>query len=381
MKLLKNRAFAALVLIAAIVLSSLWGLSKKPAVEVPEGAAALDTSLNSGAFSVFISDESGVLSSSTRNTICLYDANWDKMIGGILGVVSIQSIDDVSSEDAAWYYLESVFQMGPNDALLLFVTAEKEYALVANSGSIYRFLSDQPSSFVDICLYDRVQAGDYDGAVKNLLGQMHLLFSDGSYNEDAFFTGGTRVFSIIASLIPVILLIVFLVVLFNLIDGIRYSSWYGRYGAMAAPPVMYRPIFWWHRPGSRWFRRRRTPPPPPGGPGGPGGFGGPRPPMGGGTRPPTGRNTRPPMSGGTRPPMGGSSRPNPPRGGSFGGSFGSGSFGGGPRGGSFGGGSRGGSFGGGSRGGGFGGGSRGGSFGGGSRGGGSRGGSFGGGRR
>ena len=34
MKLLKNRAFAALVLIAAIALSSLWGLSRKPAVEV-----------------------------------------------------------------------------------------------------------------------------------------------------------------------------------------------------------------------------------------------------------------------------------------------------------------------------------------------------------
>ena len=35
MKLLKNRAFAVAVLIAAIVLSSLYGLSKKPDVEVP----------------------------------------------------------------------------------------------------------------------------------------------------------------------------------------------------------------------------------------------------------------------------------------------------------------------------------------------------------
>ena len=41
MKLLKNRAFAALVLIAAIALSSVWGLSRKPAVEVLEGGRPL----------------------------------------------------------------------------------------------------------------------------------------------------------------------------------------------------------------------------------------------------------------------------------------------------------------------------------------------------
>ena len=151
-----------------------------------------------------------------------------------------------------------------------------------------------------------------------------------------------------------VVLLVVLVLLFNCLDGIRYNSWSARYGGMAVPPVVYRPIFWWHRPGSAWFTRRRRPPPrPPRGP---------RPPMSGGPRPP-------------RPPMGGST---PPRSGSFGGGSrgggfgrfpGSGSFGGGRRGGF--GGSRGGSFGGGSRGGGFGGGgSRGGGFGGGSRGGG-----------
>lgn len=387
MKLLKNRAFAVFILIAAIVLSSLWGLSKKPAVEVPEGAAPLDETVSTSWLDPYILDNAHILSSRTEKTIGIYSANWDNTFGGILAVVTESRVSG-DLEDAAWDWADRIGSngLGENDAILLIDAGAKDYRLIA-SGRFYDRLAAQSASFVDSCLYEYVQKGDYDGGMTNLLGQLHLIMTDGSYREDAFFTGGAGVFSIIASLIPVILLIVFLVVLFNFIDGIRYSSWYGRYGTMAAPPVVYRPIFWWHRPGSRWFRRRRPPggghrpPPPPGGSGGFGGFGsGPRPPMGGGTRPPTGGNTRPPMSGGTRPPMGGNTRP--PMGGSSrptrpgGGSFGSGSFGGGSRGGGFGGGSRSGGFGGGSRGGGFGGGSRGGSFGGGSRGGG-----FGGGRR
>ena len=69
--------------------------------------------------------------------------------------------------------------------------------------------------------------------------------------------------SLIASFLPVIVLLVVLLVLFSWIDSLRYSSWRGRYGTMAVPPVVYRPIFWWHRPGSRWYRRRHMPPPPP----------------------------------------------------------------------------------------------------------------------
>ena len=66
MKLLKNRGFAAIVLIAAIVLSSLYGLSKKPDVEVPDGGVPLDTSISSGHMEQYISDEAKVLSAGMR---------------------------------------------------------------------------------------------------------------------------------------------------------------------------------------------------------------------------------------------------------------------------------------------------------------------------
>ena len=358
MKLFKNRAFAIFVLIAAIALSSLFGISKAPEIRLPEGSVPLDESLSTYTFGQYVEDRAGVLSKKTMKAVCLYNANWDRMAGSILAVVTLGDKEETgSAEDLAWDWAETL-QLGENDAILVINATNQDYSVVA-SGRFFDLLDAQSASFVDTLLEESIHKRDYDQAVLNLFGGLHQLF--GMYQTDSYAGGaGMEVF---LSVMSVVVLLVALVLLFNCLDGIRYNSWSARYGGMAVPPVVYRPIFWWHRPGSAWARRRR-PPPPPGRPGGPGGFGGgPRPPMGGG------------FSGGARGSFGGGSR------GSFGGGSRGGSFGGGSRG-SFGGGSRGGSFGGGSRGG-FGGGSRGG-FSGGSRGsfgGGSRGGGFGGGRR
>lgn len=352
MKIFKNKAVAVLVLIAAIALSSLYGLSKRPQVRVPEGGAALDDSLSTAYLSAYVVDEANVLSAGTEKAVLLYNANWDKMAGGILAVVTTKDAAG-SLDDAAWSWAEDLL-LGEDDAILLIDARAEDYRLVA-SGDFYDRLASQPASFVDACMAGYVQQGDYDGGVLSLMGQLHLLYGAGHGGAGG---SGGGVFSVIGALVPIVILLVVLLVLFSMLDSLRYSSWYGRYGTMAAPPVVYRPILWWHRPGGRWYRRRRTPPPPP--PRGPG----PRPPMGGGPRgprPPAG-GPRPPMGGGMRPPMGGSRPSSPPRSGSFGGGSRGGGFGG-SRGGSFGGGSRGGSFGGG-RSGGFGGGGRGGGFGG-----------------
>jgi hypothetical protein len=261
-------------------------------------------------------------------------------------------------EDAAWDWADDL-ELGENDAILVMVKGD-DYTVVA-SGTFYDRLSSQSSSFVDAAMSGDFSKGDYDEAALSLFAQVHTLFTVNnpmpSYGGES---GGTDM----GWLFMIILLIVVLVVIFSIIDSIRYSFWRSRYGMFDIPPVVYRPILWWHRPGSAWYRRRGPGGPGgpgPRGPGGPGGFGGPGP--------------RPPMGGGGARPGGGSFNSSS-RSGSFGGgrggSFGSGrsgSFGGGSRGGGFGGSS----FGGGSRGGGFGGG-RGGSFGGG----GGRGGGFGG---
>ena len=343
MKLFKKKGVAVAVMVLAIVFSSAYGISRRPAVSVPEGGMELDESLSTTAFAPYVVDRAQVLSDKTEEMVCLYNANWDRMAGGILAVVTVETGGGETAEDQAWDWAGSL-QLGEDDAILLLDAGTGDYSLVA-SGRFYDLLSGQSASYVDTYLDEDVQDGKYDEGVLSLFGGIHLLMSD-TYAYHSAGVGG-----VMASVTSIAVLLIILVVVFSMLDSIRYSLWFGRYGHMGVPPVVYRPILWWHRPGSAWYRRRRNPPPPggPRGPGGPGGFG-PRPPMGGGS-------PRPPRSGS----FGGG------RGGSFGGSRG-GSFGGG-RGGGFGS-SRGGSFGG-SRGGGFGG-SRGGSFGG------SRGGGFGG---
>ena len=339
MKFFKKKGVAIAVMVLAIVLSSLYGLYKRPEVTVPEGSDKLDESLSTAVFDQYVVDQADILSDKTEETVSLYNANWDQMAGSILAVVTVDTDGTETAEDLAWDWAGSL-QLGENDAILLMDAGAGDYSLVA-SGRFYDLLAGQPASFVDTALYDSAQTGAYDAGVEALFGALHVVMSDTYAARGG--SGGA------SALVGVVLLMVVLVVVFSVVDGIRYSLWFGRYGHMGIPPVVYRPILWWHRPGSAWYRRRRNPPPPRG-PRGPG----PRPPMGGGFGP--------------RPPMGGSSH-RPPRSGSFGGGRGGGF--GGPGAGSFGGG----------RGGGFGG-SRGGSFGGGRSGGfgGSRGGSFGGGR-
>ena len=337
MKFFQKRGVAIAVLILAIVASSAWGLHKAPAVSTPEGGEKLDPSLSTAAFTQYVRDEADILSDKTEEAIGLYNANWDKMFGSIMAVVTVQSSDDL--ENTAYDYADTM-QLGTNDAILVIAEQQQNYYVVA-SGNFYDLLNGLSYSFVDSCMAGDVQKGDYNAAVQELCSQLHVELSrqyrqDQTVQNDA----GTAVLFI--------LLLIVIFVIWIMLDRMRYNRYRRRYmmPGMGVPTVMYHPIFWGRRP-------PRGPRPPQGGP---------RPPRSGGS---SGGNRRPPQQ---------PRRPSGSSGSSFGGfgssgrggSFGSGNFGG------FGGSSRGGGFGGGgSRGGGFGGG-RSGGFGGG------RGGGFGG---
>lgn len=332
MKLLKSKPFAIAVMLLSIALALLIS--------------------NISPKSPYIRDDAGILSEKTEKIIRDHNEKWLKSHHRVMAVVTVNGSYDL--EEDAW---DIGAEMGlyADDALLLIDADSGGYIVIAD-GTFYDLLAAQDYYFVEDAMYEGVVKNDYNKAVQDLFAELDKLH------------GGFIRFDVILAVIVLIIIVIFIC---NIADSFRYSRWNARYGNMPTPPVVYRPILWWHGPRSGWYRRRRMPPPPR-----PPHFGGPRPPMGGGHRPP--------MTGGHRPPVGthrpiGHSRPSS---GSFGGSrggFGSsgrgGSFGGNR--GSFGSSGRGGSFGG-NRGG-FGGGSRGGSFGG-SRGsfGGSRGGGFGG---
>ena len=349
MKFFQKRGVAIVVLILAIVASSAWGLHKAPAVSTPEGGEKLDPSLSTAAFTQYVRDDAGVLSDKTEEAIGLYNANWDKMFGSIMAVVTVQSSDNL--ENTAYDYADTM-QLGSNDAILVIAKQQQDYYLVA-SGDFYDLLSGLSQSFVASCMADNVQKGDYDAAVRSLCAALHVELSQQYQQSEAALDEA-------ANGVMFIMILIIFFVLWIMLDGMRYRRYRRRYmmPGMGVPTVMYYPIFWGRRPPR-----------------------GPRPPRSGGPRPPQG-GPRPPRSGGS---SGGNRRPpHQPRrpSGSSGSSFGG--FGSSGRGGSFGSGNFGG-FGGSSRGGGFGGGgsfggSRGGGFGGGRSGGfgGGRGGGFGG---
>ena len=339
MKFFQKRGVAIAVLILAILASGAWGLHKAPVVSTPEGGENLDPSLSTAAFTQYVRDEADILSDKTEEAVGLYNANWDKMFGSIMAVVTVQSSDDL--ENTAYDYAEAM-QLGTNDAILLIAKQQQDYYLVA-SGDFYDLLSSLSQSFVASCMEDGVQKGDYDAAVRSLCDALHVELSQQYQQSEAALDEA-------ASRVMFIMILIIFFILWIALDGMRYRRYRRRYmmPGMGIPTVVYRPIFWGRRPPR-----------------------GPRPPRSGGPRPPYGGGN----SGGNRRP------PQPPRrpsssGGSFGGFGSTGRGGGFGSGGSFGGfgSSRGGGFGGGSfggsRGGGFGGGSRGGGFGGGGRGGG-----------
>ena len=337
MKFFQKRGVAIAVLILAIVASSAWGLHKAPAVSTPEGGEKLDPSLSAAAFTQYVRDDAGVLSDKTEEAIGLYNANWDKMFGSIMAVVTTESANDI--ENAAYDYAIEM-QLAENAAILVIAKQQQDYYLLA-SGDFYDLLSGLSQSFVASCMADNVQKGDYDAAVRSLCAALHVELSQQYQQSEAALDEA-------ANGVMFIMILVIFFVLWIMLDGMRYRRYRRRYmmPGMGVPTVMYHPIFWGRRP-------PRGPRPPQGGP---------RPPRSGSS---SGGNRRPPQQ---------PRRPSGSSGSSFGGfgssgrggSFGSGNFGG------FGGSSRGGGFGGGgSRGGGFGGG-RSGGFGGG------RGGGFGG---
>lgn len=282
--------------------------------------------------------------------------------------VAIATVDNLKGWEADAYAEELFYEWelyGNDFLLLLDIEGRASYLYYGSNYSSFDY-----AYYLDNYVDPEFVLGNYDAAATALMEGMERYLSgsttggsssgaedywendyDTEVTDHYVYQTGER-----SMLIGLIVLIIIVIAILNMIERNRYRTWYGRYGHMATPPVMFRPIFFWHRPGSGWWRRMNHPPhdhfgpgPGPGGPrpGGPGGFGGgPRPGGGGGPRP----------NNGPRPGGGFSSRPS---GGRPGGSFGGGGHSGGRPSGGFGGGGRsGGGFGGGggSRGGGFGGG-------------------------
>lgn len=364
MKFLKKRPVAIIIMVLAIALSIGIGRVKGPPASASRPGSVsvdLDRSLSTAEVKNFLWDEAGVLSSSQEREINLYNANWVRRYDSLIAVAVVRSAN-MGIEDYASGLGDDI-GLASADAILVIETSSGDAYMLG--GPKYPMSGSQITSFLTDSLRSYVERGSYGDGVLNLFADINGWYVDhyGLGNVTSVSSG--RQSSAVSALVMVAILAVIVIMLLSAIDRSRYNAYRSQYYGVVNPPVVFRPILFWHAPGSVWYRRgwHQPPPPPPPGPrGGSGGFnGGSR---GGG------------FSGSSR----GSGFSGGSRGGGFSGSGHSGGFSSSSRGGGFSGGSRGGGFSGGSFGGsrssfggsrgGFSGGSRGGGFGGGSRGGG-----------
>ncbi|MEY8317619.1 TPM domain-containing protein [Oscillospiraceae bacterium 50-58] len=340
----------AVMIVAAIGIGQTKGGRREPE-PLPSGSTALDESLSVTEFADYILDETGTLSSKQERQISLYNANWAKRYDSIIAVAVKKSVNG-SIDDFA-YTLGAEISLAPSDAILVIDASTKDAYLAASPD--YPLTDSQITTYMNSALAPYVESGKYGDGILNLFLELNQFYVDnyglgyldnsGGYNP-SYSSGSDRMAGIF--LLAIILIAIILVI--NAIDRTRYNAYRTRYYGVASPPVMFRPIFFWHGPGSYWYRRHWRQPPPPPPPRPPRGPGGPGPRPGGGS-----------FTGFSGPRGGGFSGSGPSRGGGFsggrGGGFSSGRGGGfsGGRGGGFSGGRGGGFSGGGSsRGGGFG---------------------------
>ena len=350
MKFLQKTWFAwlltAVMIVAAIGIGRVRGDRPEP---LPSGSAALDESLSTQQFADYIWDEAGVLSSKEEEAICLYNANWAQRYDSIIAVAAVTSVDGDIDEYA--YDLGEEIELASADGILVIDVSAKDAYLAV--GPDYPMTDSEITSFMNSGLYDYVQSGKTGEGIINLFGKINSFYVNNyglGYldNSSPYSSGGDAAVGVVM----LVIILIAIVLVINALDRARYNTYRRQYYGVLNPPVVFRPIFFWHGPSTSWYRRhwRPAPPPPP------------RPPQGpGGPRPGGGGNFT-----GFSGPGGGSHGggfSSGPRGGGFSGGSRGGGFSGGPRGGGFSGGSRRGGFGGG-RSGGFGGGSRGGGFGG-----------------
>ena len=336
----------AVMIVAAIGIGRVRGDRPEP---LPSGSAALDESLSTQQFADYIWDEAGVLSNKNEESICLYNANWAQRYDSIIAVAAVTSVDGDIDEYA--YDLGEEIELASADGILVIDVSAKDAYLAV--GPDYPMTDSEITSFMNSGLYDYVQSGKTGEGIINLFGKINSFYVNNyglGYldNSSPYSSGGDAAVGVVM----LVIILIAIVLVINALDRARYNTYRRQYYGVLNPPVVFRPIFFWHGPGTSWYRRhwRPAPPPPP------------RPPQGpGGPRPGGGGNFT-----GFSGPGGGSHGggfSSGPRGGGFSGGSRGGGFSVGPRGGGFSGGSRGGGFGGG-RSGGFGGGSRGGGFGG-----------------
>lgn len=258
MKIFQNRAVAVVLALAMIAGGVFLGWNRSTAPETPtSGVYALDTSLSTAAYeSSWIYDEAGVLSAGEKREIALYQANWDDRYNSCVGVVTMQTVNGELADVA--YDMGDQAGLGSADALLLLETSTGSAYMAVGGDFADTIVGDsQVSVYLNQDLYEDVQKGKYGDGILKLFNDLNKRYVDALSAQKT----SARKGSAAATIFLLVVALVVILLVCSAIDKARYNSYRRRYYGVVNPPVYYRPLLFWHGPGSSWYRRNWTRPP------------------------------------------------------------------------------------------------------------------------
>ncbi len=282
MKIFKKTGVAVACSILMVALAIAIGLNKgSGSVSTPTKNMGLDTSLSTSQYANYIWDEADALSPEVEEQICLYNANWVQRYDSLIAVAVVKDVPGNLKDYA--YDLGAKIELDSADGILVIEAKGGDSFLAV--GPDYPMSDDEITSYMNRHLYSYATNGKYGDGILNLFKNINQYYVDGyglGYLEHSTLS---IVSSPVNSLIALGTLVLVLVAVLSMFDRMRYSAYRSLYYGVPNPPVIFRPILFWHSPTSHWYRRHWHQPPPrdrdPRGPGG-GGFGGFNGPRGGG---------------------------------------------------------------------------------------------------
>jgi len=165
-------------------------------------------------------------------------------------------LNQVSGELGSYAYeLGGQIGLSNRDALLVVDVSDREAWLAVGEDFGNTVLGDSAATaYLNQYLYEDVQKGNYGDGLLKLFHAVNERYSD-TMEAKKVSTGG--------DFGGVFFLLTLLVVLFlvcSAIDRARLNAYRTRYFGVARPPVLFRPLLFWHGPGTSWYRRNWMPP-------------------------------------------------------------------------------------------------------------------------
>ena len=284
MKFFQKRAVAVVVLILAIVAGVAIGQAKKPDASGQASTAIV------GSYT-YVYDYAGVLTDDTMEHIDAMNASLFAQTGAQILVDVVNSTGGVDIMDYATD-LGNTYGVGSaerNNGVVMLLALENisqgglvgDYCVVVGTG-----LENYADDFVSLQSYyleSDFAAGDYDDGVRAAFDAFIDWFADhyGVTIREGYIPAVRETYSsgsgyyytethgyvapAFGSLVSgVVVLLVVLLVLWVILDGVRYSRYRRRYlrPGMSRPTVLYYPVFWGRPRRPRPPRPPRTPRPP-----------------------------------------------------------------------------------------------------------------------